>query len=123
MLIPLCGRSIPAVCRWMLSAKDNCRPAAAGSPARKHGGLRMTDDPKFGFNPPRTRHGGTPAKELAKLTSDLEFPFSVFQVRISSFYFGVSTCTPAPRRRRAARTVFDINMAMVNGPTPPGTGV
>jgi hypothetical protein len=25
MLIPLRGRSIPAVCRWMLSAKDNCK--------------------------------------------------------------------------------------------------
>jgi len=33
----------------MLSAKDNCRPAAAGSPARKHGGLRMADDPNFGI--------------------------------------------------------------------------
>jgi len=30
----------------MLIAKDNCRPAAAGSPAGKHGGLRMTDDNK-----------------------------------------------------------------------------
>jgi hypothetical protein len=26
-----------------------------------------------------------------------------------------------PRRILAALTVFDINMAMVNGPTPPGT--
>jgi hypothetical protein len=39
-------RSIAAVCRWMLSAKDNCSPAAAGSPAQKHRGLRMTDDSK-----------------------------------------------------------------------------
>jgi len=44
MLIPLCGRSIPAVCRRMLSAKNNCRDP---SPAGKHGGLRMTHDPKF----------------------------------------------------------------------------
>ena len=28
-----------------------------------------------------------------------------------------------PRRMRAARTVFDINMAIVSRPTPPGTGV
>gem|GEM_PF-1094081 len=46
MLSPLCGRSIPAVCRWMLSAKDNCRDP---SPAGKHGGLRMTDDSNFGI--------------------------------------------------------------------------
>jgi len=44
MLIPPCGKSIPAVCRWIVSAKDNCSPVAAGSPAQKHGGLRMTDD-------------------------------------------------------------------------------
>src|SRR2546421_2396129 len=29
----------------------------------------------------------------------------------------------SPRRSLAARTVFDINIAMVSGPTPPGTGV
>ena len=28
-----------------------------------------------------------------------------------------------PRRRLAAWRVLDINMAIVNGPTPPGTGV
>ena len=28
-----------------------------------------------------------------------------------------------PRRRSADATVFDISMAMVSGPTPPGTGV
>src|SRR5215472_7568165 len=28
-----------------------------------------------------------------------------------------------PRRRSAEATVFDISMAMVSGPTPPGTGV
>lgn len=28
-----------------------------------------------------------------------------------------------PRRRRAALTVFDMSMAMVSAPTPPGTGV
>src|SRR5277367_3280450 len=28
-----------------------------------------------------------------------------------------------PRRILAARTVLDISMAMVSGPTPPGTGV
>jgi hypothetical protein len=28
-----------------------------------------------------------------------------------------------PRLNLAARTVFDINMAIVSRPTPPGTGV
>src|SRR5205807_5131634 len=32
-------------------------------------------------------------------------------------------CSANPRRIRAAFTVFDISMAMVRGPTPPGTGV
>ena len=49
MLIPLCGRSIPAVRRWLLSARDNCSPAPAGSSAEKHGGLRMTDQSNFGI--------------------------------------------------------------------------
>jgi hypothetical protein len=49
MLIPPCGRSIPAVSRRLVSAEDNCRPAAAGSPAQKHGGLRMTHDSNFGI--------------------------------------------------------------------------
>ena len=31
--------------------------------------------------------------------------------------------TAAPRRSFAARTVFAISIAMVSGPTPPGTGV
>jgi len=45
---PLFGRRrISAVCPRLLSARDNCSPAAAGSPARKHGGLRMTDDSNF----------------------------------------------------------------------------
>ncbi len=71
-----------------------------------------------------TDHGRlTTDNELVEQTSRLELPLSIFQFRISSLYFGVSTCTRAPRRRRAARTVFDINIAMVNGPTPPGTGV
>src|SRR5947209_2620523 len=36
---------------------------------------------------------------------------------------GQRHCTARLRRMRAAFTVFDISMAMVSGPTPPGTGV
>src|SRR6185312_8762455 len=45
------------------------------------------------------------------------------------FSAGESSCNAdtqahaKPRRILAAFTVFDINMAMVSGPTPPGTGV
>ena len=46
MLIPPCGRSIPAVSRWLVSAEDNCRDP---SPAQKHGGLTMTHDSNFGI--------------------------------------------------------------------------
>ena len=37
-------RGILAVCRWMRSPKDNRRDP---SPARKHGGFRMTDGSNF----------------------------------------------------------------------------
>jgi hypothetical protein len=67
-----------------LSAKDNCIDPL---PARKHGGVRMTDESKFEIRVQLTTDPPwrDPNKELVTQTSGLEFPFSVVGFLVSAF--------------------------------------
>src|SRR5579872_133397 len=49
--------------------------------------------------------------------------FSVTQCLRGGFYARDHSCTRFPRRIFAALSVLNISIAMVSGPTPPGTGV
>ena len=56
-----------------------------------------------------------PSSRSMAATVDLPLPSPPVSPTRSTIY--------NPRRNLAARTVFDINMAIVSKPTPPGTGV
>ncbi len=69
-----------------------------------------------------------PRPELAKNVSDRAFAASeatgqAYAKQDDPCCSGDAEVSAAPRRRRAALMVFAISMAMVSGPTPPGTGV